>query len=35
MSRGLDSGVPRAVYPAAVEERGKRFEAKSKAEDME
>ena len=28
-------GVPSAVYPAAVVESGKRFEAKSNAEDME
>ena len=34
-SRGLYIGVPSAVYPAAVVERGKRLFAKSKAEDME
>ena len=34
-SNGPDAGVPRAVYPATVDERGKRFDAKSKAEDTE
>jgi hypothetical protein len=28
-------GAPRAVYPAAVEDKGKRFGAKSKADETE
>ena len=34
-SKGLELGSPKAEYPAAVDERGKRFEAKSKADETE
>lgn len=34
-SRGLELGSPRAVYPAAVDERGKRLDAKSNADETE
>lgn len=34
-SRGISRAEPRDVYPAAVVDRGKRFEAKSKAEETE
>lgn len=34
-SNGLELGSPNAEYPAAVDESGKRFEAKSKAEETE
>lgn len=34
-SRVLELGSPKAEYPAAVDESGKRFEAKSKAEETE
>ncbi len=34
-SSGPATGAPSTLYPAAVEERGKRFDAKSKAEETE
>ena len=34
-SAGVVEGRPRAVYPPVVDERGNRFEAKSKAEETE
>lgn len=34
-SNGLELESPNAEYPAAVDESGKRFEAKSKAEETE
>lgn len=35
MSRGPARGAPSTLYPAAVEESGKRFDAKSNAEETE